>query len=126
MWINYNPNPASIRKVGDCAVRAISKALGLSWETAYIKLVINGLAMGDMPNANNVIASVLRQNGFKRVNIPTECPDCYTVAEFASKYNKGVYVAGTGVHVVTIIDGNYYDSWDSGDEAITYVWKKEE
>jgi hypothetical protein len=126
MFVEYNPNPASIRKVGDCAVRAVSKALNISWETAYIKLVMNGLAMGDMPNANNVIASVLRQNSFKRMDVPADCPDCYTVAEFASKYPRGTYVAGTGVHIVTIKDGNYYDSWDSGDETIAYVWKKEE
>lgn len=125
MWINYNPNPASMRKVGDCAVRAISKALDTDWETAYIKLAVNGLAMGDMPNANNVIASVLRQNGFKRLDLPHNCPDCYTVDEFAKEHPKGLYVAGTGIHVVCIKDGDYYDSWDSGDEVIAYVWEKE-
>jgi len=126
MWIVYNPNPASMRKVGDCAVRAISKALDIDWETAYIKLATNGLAMGDMPNANNVIASVLRQNGFKRMDIPADCPDCYTVDDFANEHPHGTYVAGTGIHVVCIKDGDYYDSWDSGDEVIAYVWKKED
>ncbi len=126
MFITYNPNPASMRKVGDCAVRALSKALDISWSTAYIKLAINGMAMGDMPNANNVIASVLRQNGFKRMDIPTDCPDCYTVYDFAKDHPKGTYVAGTGVHVVCIKDGDYYDTWDCGDEVIAYVWEKEE
>lgn len=126
MWKIYNPNPASMRKVGDCAVRAVAKALDVDWETAYVKLCTNGLAMGDMPNANNVIASVLRQNGFKRIDIPADCPDCYTVYDFANEHRQGTYVVGTGVHVVCIKNGNYYDSWDSGDEVIAYVWKKEE
>ena len=126
MFVKYNPNPASVHRVGDCAVRAISKALNIPWATAYIKLAINGIAMGDMPNANNVIASVLRQNGFTRMDIPTDCPDCYTVYEFAKDHPHGTYVAGTGIHVVCIDSGNYYDSWDSGDETIAYVWTKEE
>ena len=125
MWISYNPNPASMRKVGDCAVRAVAKALDTDWETAFIKLCVNALAMGDMPNANNVISSVLRQNGFKRMDLPHNCPDCYTVDEFTKEHPKGLYVAGTGIHVVCIKDGDYYDSWDSGDEVISYVWEKE-
>ena len=30
-WILYNPSPTG-RNVGDCAVRAIAKALGTDWE----------------------------------------------------------------------------------------------
>ena len=65
MWINYNPNPV-VRMVDDCAVRAISKALDVDWEQAHIMLDINALNMGDMPHANSVWGSVLRQNGFYR------------------------------------------------------------
>lgn len=45
-FIEYNPNPVG-RRVGDCAVRAIAKALDTSWEGAYLALVINGLQMCD-------------------------------------------------------------------------------
>lgn len=38
----YNPNPRNRSGVGDCTVRAVSKALGVSWESAYIDLVIQG------------------------------------------------------------------------------------
>lgn len=37
-WIEFNNNPVG-RRVGDCAVRAISKALDTDWESAYISLV---------------------------------------------------------------------------------------
>ena len=33
-YVEWNPNPVG-RKVGDCSIRAISKALGVDWETAY-------------------------------------------------------------------------------------------
>ena len=46
MYIEYNPNPVS-RKVGDCVVRALTKALNTTWEGAYLSLVLNGLQMGD-------------------------------------------------------------------------------
>lgn len=45
-FIEYNPNPVG-RRVGDCAVRAISKALDMSWEAAYVTLALNGLQMCD-------------------------------------------------------------------------------
>lgn len=48
MWIEYNPNPVG-RKVGDCAVRAVAKALETTWEKAHVMLDINAIAMGDMP-----------------------------------------------------------------------------
>ena len=34
MWVEYNPNPSG-RRVGDCAVRAVAKALNVDWETAW-------------------------------------------------------------------------------------------
>ena len=77
MWIHFNNNPTS-RNVGDCAVRAVAKALDISWEDAYAKIASNGYAMGDMPSSDSVWGSVLRQNGFYREVIPNECPDCYT------------------------------------------------
>lgn len=124
MWRYYNPNPVNAR-VGDCAVRAVAKALGIEWEKAYLMIAKNGFQMGDIMASNNVWGSVLRQHGFKRYILPNDCPDCYTIAQFASEYHKGTYVVGTTNHVVTIIDGVYYDTWDSGDEIAVYFWTKE-
>ena len=50
-YMYYNPSPAG-RNVGDCAVRAISKALNQSWEESYIGLALEGLILSDMPSAN--------------------------------------------------------------------------
>ena len=65
MWVRYNPNPTG-RMVGDCAVRAVAKALDVDWETAYDMIALNGYYMGDMPSSDSVWGSVLRQNGFYR------------------------------------------------------------
>lgn len=120
-WKMYNPNPVN-RNVGDCAVRAISVALGVDWETAFAMVAKNAFQMGDMPSSNAVWGSVLRQNGFKRAIIPNNCPDCYTAEQFAEDHPNGVYVLGFGNHVATVKDGIIYDSWDSSREIPQYFW----
>ena len=121
MWIDYNPNPAG-RRVGDCSVRALSAALGVSWETAYALACGNGYRMGDMPSADSVWGAVLRQHGFRRRSVPDTCPDCYTLEAFARDHPSGVFVVGTGGHVAAVIDGDIYDAWDSSGTVPVYYW----
>ena len=124
MWREFNENPAG-RRVGDCAVRAVSVALGIDWETAYALVAAAGFAMADMPSSNSVWGAVLRQHGFSRMNLP-ECPDCYTAADFARDHPQGVYVLGFGNHVATVRNGVIYDAWDSSNEIPQYVWYRKE
>lgn len=125
MWIEYNPNPVG-RKVGDCAVRAVAKALDITWEKAYLLMMVNGYQMGDMPSSNSVWGSVLRQHGFSMKAVPDSCPDCYTAQEFCEEFPNGTYVLGFGNHVATVIDGQLYDAWDSSKEIVQYVWYRKE
>jgi hypothetical protein len=119
----FNPNPCG-RNVGDCSVRAIAKALGLTWEEAYIKIMINGYRMCDMPSSDSVWGSVLRQNGFTRQAVSDKVPDCYTAEDFLKDHPDGVYVLGFGGHVATAINGDLYDSWDSSHEIPQFYWEK--
>lgn len=48
-YIQYNANPDHAR-VGDCTVRAISRAMGIDWESAYLKLAVHGYMLRDMPS----------------------------------------------------------------------------
>lgn len=125
MWIEFNPNPTG-RRVGDCAVRAVAKALNTDWETAYAMISANGFSMGDMPSSNSVWGAVLRQNGFYRQSIPDTCPDCYTAEDFCNDNPNGTFVLGFGTHVATVVDGNLYDAWDSSKEIPQYVWYRKE
>lgn len=125
MWIKYNPNPTG-RSVGDCAVRAISKALNIDWEEAYILITSNGFNMGDMPSSDSVWGSVLREKGFYRKSIPNTCPNCYTAKDFCHDNPIGTFVLGFGGHVATVVDGDLYDSWDSSREIPIYVWYRKE
>jgi len=121
MWKKYNPNPTG-RSVGDCAVRAVAKALNTDWETAYSLIAEAGYNMGDVMSSNSVWGAVLRQHGFNRMNIPNTCPDCYTFGDFARDNPHGVFVLGTGTHTATVVDGVLYDVWNSSEEIPIYFW----
>lgn len=124
-WIEYNPNPVG-RRVGDCAVRALAKALETDWETAYAMIALNGYSMGDMPSSDSVWGATLRQKGFYRASIPNDCPDCYTAEDFTKDHPEGTYVLGFGGHVATVKEGNLYDSWDSRNEIPQFYWYRKE
>lgn len=124
-WQYFNENPYQ-RSVGDCAVRAVSKALGQTWEQTYVELCLEGFLMGDLPNSDTVWSRYLRRHGFKRYLIPDECPDCMTVERFAEENPEGVFVLSMpGRHVVTVIDGQFWDSWNSSNEVPEYYFAKE-
>jgi hypothetical protein len=124
MWIEYLNNPFGLR-VGDCVIRAISKALEQSWEKTYIDLCVQGFMLGDLPNSNAIFGAYLRHKGFKRRTIE-DCPDCYSVEDFCQDHPKGVYVIGTGSHVVCICDGCAFDAWNSLQECPIYYFEKGE
>ena len=123
-YIYYNPNPDR-KSVGDCVVRALSKAFNDSWESIYVDLTMLGYNMHDMPNSNAVWGEYLRLNGYRRYTIPNTCPNCYTIKAFCIDNPYGSYVIATGSHVVYVENGNYYDSSDSGNEVPIYYWRKE-
>ena len=121
----YNPNPVG-RRVGDCSVRAIAKALDTDWETAFALLASNAFSMGDMPSSDSVWGATLRQRGFYRDSIPNTCPDCYTAEDFCRDNPHGVFVLGFGGHVATVVNGILYDSWDSSHEIPQFFWYRKE
>lgn len=123
MYVYYNPNPNGA-KTNDCTVRAIAKATGQTWTDVYVGLFIKGYEMKDMLASNAVWSAYLQEKGFERRTIPNTCPNCYTVKDFAEDHRKGVYVLGTGTHAVAVIDGDYYDSWDSGNEIPIYFFRR--
>lgn len=125
MWKKYNPNPTG-RNVEDCAVRALSSALEISWEQAYAMLANAGFQMGDMMHSNSVLGALLRMAGFYRASIPNRCPDCYTAEDFAREHPRGTFVLGFSNHVATIKDGILLDSYDSSGMIPQYFWYKME
>jgi hypothetical protein len=122
-YIEYNPNPYN-RRVDDCAVRAVAKAIGSDWHTAYAMICDKGAELGDMPHSDSVWGTILREYGFIRHIIPNTCPNCYTAADFCADHPKGTFVLAFGGHVATVVNGNLYDSWDSSTLVPMYFWER--
>lgn len=123
MYVPYNPNPYH-KRVDDCVIRGIAKILGKDWNTVYLGVAMQGFTSKNMPSSNAVWGDYLRRKGFKRYAIPNSCPECYTVADFADEHPKGRYLLATGSHVIAVVDGDYYDTWDSGEEVPVYYFER--
>ncbi len=124
MHIYYNANPDH-NLVGDCVVRAISRLTGMDWEFIYLKICMQGLLMHDMPSSNKVWGAYLYKLGYRRHIVKDTYPDVYTVKEFCADYPHGAFLVCTDRHVVAVVDGDYYDTLDCGEETPLYYWRKE-
>ena len=106
-------------------IRAISKTLNMDWEDVYLDIMVQGFAMHDMPSSNDVWGTYLMEHGFKRYVIPDTCPHCYTVEQFVYDNPDLTGILATGTHVIAVRNGNYFDTWDSGNEIPIYYWRRE-
>lgn len=117
----YNANTKNINK-GDCSVRALSLAYGLEYADVYKELKSTAGA-GRYNTGFNIYRFVDRHGGEILKMYDTRI----TVEEFSEKYPTGTYLLFTapptknsrGInHVVALIDGNVYDSWNSLDQIV--------
>ena len=133
-YIHYNDNPFGL-EVGDCVIRAISLALDYNWFMVHDELSFLSRRMADMPSSNRVWKTYLAEKGLVEEMVETRCPRCLTVEDFCKSHHRGRYILSTceykkansivvtGTHVVAVIDGNYYDTWDSGgDIPLSYFY----
>lgn len=123
-YIHYNANPAN-NYVDDCTIRAISTLTGRPWREVYLGVVEKGYEQYVMPSTNKAWMSYMRELGFVRHALPDTCPDCYSVREFCRDHPFGKYLVATHGHVLAVINGDYYDTGDSGDEIPVSFWSFE-
>lgn len=127
-WKEWNPNPTKNPHAGDCVIRAITRVTGKSWDEVYWELCDLGFVMGDWGNNNTVWRKYLRDNGFLQYAVPNTCPDCYTVREFAKDHPRGEYILSVGAHggdhVVAVVDGDWWDAWNSANEVLIFYYRR--
>lgn len=126
----YNAN-SDDRYMGDCVKRAISLAFGLDYQQAGSELTKLAKNFGTSYNSDRNIDRYLASKGIK--------PGSYseagiTVDEFSKKHPSGTYliltynkadgaIKGISNHLLTVIDGDVYDSWDSLGQYVSEWWK---
>lgn len=115
----YQPNKLDLKdKYSDCTIRALTKALNLTWLEAF-DLTIPYCREYQIPNifftSIEVERKVMKELGFDYTGISnkkgTKRP---TVEKFAAEHTKGTYILNVANHEVACVDGKYYDTWDSG------------
>lgn len=120
--VQYNANVRG-NNVGDCVCRSISFAFDLSYSKTG-KLLNKKMRQlhRDHWNVTAVFESVIHElGGSAQINLYKENESYLTVEEFADSNSNGCFLVLCGKsssdtkssHIVCIIDGKIYDSWDS-------------
>ena len=128
-YVYYQPNKKDIKdQVGDCQVRALSKALNLSWIEAFdltIPLCRELQTYTIFDGCLEKTKESMRKLGFDYHGISNKRGSKRpTVDEFAKNHPNGIYICTVAHHVVAVVDGKYYDTWDSGWRSMYGYYEK--
>ena len=125
-WVYYQPNKKDIKDgYGDCTIRALSKALNLTWIETYLKTVPFCIEY-QTPNIFNLPqkleAEVMAKLGFTYHGVSNKKgAKRPTVEKFAKEHPVGTFIVNVANHEVAVVDGKYYDTWDCGLRSM-YGW----
>lgn len=130
-WYNANPHN---KFTDDCVIRAICTALDQSWEQTVMDLTEIGLKYGYPFNDRSCYDRYLKSKGWVKCKQPRKSNNTkYTGKEFCEKLNKwsndiptslcARYIAHIGGHhMVAIVNGRVWDTWNSTDGCIGNFW----
>jgi hypothetical protein len=116
-FVKHNENPKG-REIGDCVIRALSKATGKSWDEVYDELYVIGKKKKRMMNDPKVYKVFLENNNFTlspaRRN---ECGKMISVEEFSRNVDVDtMYVIHTRKHLTVVFNGDIYDTWNTSSQ----------
>ena len=135
----YNANPKN-KITGDCVIRALSTAMGESYETVYRELFEFSLKCGYMLNSKECYDKYLVSKGWIKQKQPRKDNNTkYTGKEFCEQlqedpwiftgkeydFNARIIAKIGGHHIIAIIDGKVHDIWNSTGGCIGNYWLKE-
>ena len=123
-WHEFNPNPKD-RNIGDCTLRSYCAAFGISWEKAFdiASKVAKENASMIQYMADKILIEEFNCVVDEKYNKKSvKGKDRITVNEFAMTHPYGKFILHVPKHQVTVINGEYWDSWDSGDKKIDTVY----
>lgn len=124
----YQPNKKDVKdEYGDCVIRSLTKVTRKEWLQVFEELLPYARELQCMPNGKPCYESYLRDNGFEYHGISNKKGSKRpTVDSFAKENKEGTYLLRVAHHCVAVVDGIYYDTWDSGDCCLYGYWKRKE
>lgn len=115
MFRYYNANPNK-NKVADCFIRSLSCATNKSWDYTYNKISDIAQWEGTTMDNRDFILEYLDRN-YERM------PKFYGTIEEASEYYKDNIILVTTIgHIVCSKYGEIYDTWNSSDRKVEFIW----
>lgn len=122
----YQPNEKDLKdNYGDCVIRALTKVTEKSWLEVFNELVSIARELQCMPNSKPCYKKYLEENGFTYHGVSnkkgTKRP---TVESFTKEHTQGIFTLRVANHIVSSIEGIYYDTWDSGNCCLYGYWEK--
>lgn len=125
MYKYYQPNKKDLKdKYGDCVIRSLCKGTGKSWLEVFDELVPIAREFQASINGKVVYEEFLKNNGFVYTGISNKKGSKRPTVKSFSKANKGLYVLVVANHLVTCVDGDYFDTWDCGNKCLYGYWEK--
>ncbi len=125
-YVYYQPNKRDIKdEHGDCVIRALTKATNKDWFTIFDELIPYARELPALPNNKVAYEKYLLDNGFKYFGISNRKGSKRpTVLGFAESHEEGTYVLNIANHMVSVVDGRYYDTWNCGWKSLYGFWEK--
>ena len=130
-YVYYQPNLKDIKdETGDCQIRALCKVFNVWWVEAFDMTIpiCRELQTYTVFDSNiKQTKKAMNRLGFDYTGISnkrgTKRP---TVDSFAKDHPIGRYVLSLANHVVAVVDGKYYDTWDCGKKSLYGYYKLRE
>lgn len=122
----YNPNPMKITDACDCVLRAYTKAFNITWHEASLVSTFHAMKIGRTFDSNEAIEILLEELGCKRHSVKvvkgSKRPTPDSLARKKLFKDKSLICSVAG-HLVTVSEGKYYDTWDSGEKGIYWYYE---
>jgi hypothetical protein len=130
----YNANPKG-KFTTDCTIRAICTALEIPYEQVIMEMAKMECETGYNRSSNEGINQYLESKGWKKNKQPRKLDNTkYTGEDLCEQIHEGLHINNEplnrlianigGGHIVAIIDGKVWDTWDSTDGCIGNYWTK--
>ncbi len=124
MYKYYNPHPNG-KRVGDCVKRAFTLATG--WDYRDVSITLNRIKRElnqTKYNDNKVWREFVKRQKWGKISFPAiKGQRRMDGFQFTNQFKEGTYVLRMAKHLVTVVDGVLYDSWDSRAKCVYVAWK---
>jgi len=121
----FQPNKKDLKdEYGDCVIRSFVKATELTWLQIFDELHPISRELQVPFNCRPCYEKYLDGKGYTYYGISnkkgTKRP---TVLSFAKEHKTGTYILRVAHHLVTVVNGIYYDTWDCGSKSLYGYWE---